>query len=67
MAAEDRASRKVEMSFWPYGRGFDIQTASDGQIESDFSLSGHTSLFVISEAAPSFRLVTDHIGGWDGY
>ncbi len=55
------------MSFWPYGRGFDIQTATDGQIESDFSLSGHTSPFVIYEAAPSFRLVTDHIGGWDGY
>ncbi len=40
MIAGDGASGKVETSFWPYGRGFGIQTATDGQIEPDFSLSG---------------------------
>ena len=51
MIVEDGASGNVETSFWPYGRGFGIQTAADGQIEADFSLSGHTSRSVISEAA----------------
>ena len=46
------------MSFWPFGRGLlGIQTAADGQIVPDFSLSGHTSPSVIPEAAPSLRLV----------
>jgi len=48
MVAEDRVSEKIETRFWPYGRWFGIQTATDGQIESDFSFSGHTSLSVIS-------------------
>ncbi len=57
MVAEDCASGTVATSLWLYCRGLGIQTAADGQIEPDFSLSGHTSPSVISEAAPSFRLV----------
>ncbi len=57
MVAADPASGKDETGFWPYGRGFGIQTDTDGQIEPDFSLSGHTSPSVISEGAPSFRLL----------
>jgi hypothetical protein len=34
-----------------------LVSSFDGQTEPDFSLSGHTSPSVISEAAPSFRLV----------
>jgi hypothetical protein len=57
MVAEDRASGKVGTSFWPYGRGFGIQTATDGQIEPDFSLSRLIFPSVISCAASSIRLV----------
>lgn len=56
MIAEDGASRNVETRFWPYGGGLGIQPAVDTQIGPDFSLPGRTSLFVISEVAPSFRL-----------
>ena len=57
MVTEDRASGKVGRRFWPYGGGFGIQTATDGQIEPDFSLSGHISPSVIPWAASSIRLV----------
>ena len=53
MLVEDGASGNVETSFWPIGRGFAIRTATDGRIGSDFSLSGHTSPFVIPAAPPS--------------
>jgi hypothetical protein len=60
MIAGDGASGKVGTSFWPYGRRFDIQTATDGQIESDFSLSGQTSPFVIR--SPFLRRLPGLIG-----
>ena len=53
MIAEDGASGNVETGFWPYGKGFGIQIAADGQIEPDFSLPGHTSHSDIPCAAPS--------------
>ena len=38
-------------------KDFGIQTATDGQIKTDSSLSGHISPSVISWAASSIRLV----------
>jgi hypothetical protein len=64
MISDDGASGNIETSFWPYGKGFGIQTTTDGQIEPDFSLSGHTFSSVISEAAPSFRLVPGFQPRW---
>ena len=61
MVAEESASGNVETSFWAYGGGFGIQTAADGEIEPDFSLSGHIAPPVISEAASAFRLVSGEI------
>lgn len=57
MIAEDDVSGNVETSFWPHGRGFGKQTATKRQVGPDFSLSEHTPPSVISEAAPSFRLI----------
>jgi hypothetical protein len=62
MVAEDRASAKVETSFWPHTRGFDFQTTTDGQIERDFLLSGQASPSVISEARPMSRQIPS--GPW---
>jgi hypothetical protein len=38
MVAEDRASVNDDTSFWRYGRGCGIQTATDSQFEPDFSV-----------------------------
>ena len=57
MVTEDRALGKIGTSFWPYGRGFGIQAATDSHTESDFSLTGHISPSVIPWAASSIRLV----------
>ena len=59
MVYEGRPWGKVGTSFWPYGRGFGIQAATDGQFEPDFSLSGHTSPSAIS----SLRRSGWHRGG----